>query len=139
MTTATSGVLASLRFPWPLLPVRNLLRVTGPQCVTGTRSAALKGTLTGNPPIPHLKRNLLFEKLAQKKPIQACKFRFLEQEIADPPVEAHSATGFDLAAHFALWSHQPLCPHMPSHLFPHHALLLRFVSLQRSTLISAAP
>ena len=114
------------------------MRVTGPQCVTGTRSAALKGTLTGNPPIPHLKRNLLFEKLAQKKPIQACKFRFLEQEIADPPVEAHSATGLTLllilrCGHTSRFAHT--CPLISFRITPCCCVLYRCSDLRSSQLL----
>jgi len=133
MTTATSGVLASLRFPW-LLPVRNSFASYGASMCNGYKKRGLKGYPYRESAHPSSQKKPIVRKTCSKETHPGLQISFSFEQ-ADPPVEAR----LDLAAHFALWSHQPLCPHMPSHLFPHHALLLRFVSLQRSTLISAAP
>ena len=51
-----------------------------------------------------------------------------------PTPYAHLATGLISLLLIVRCGHtSPFAPHMPSHLFPHHALWLRLVSLQRST------
>ena len=136
MTTATSGVLASLRFPW-LLPVRNSFASYGASMCNGYKKPAFKGYPYRESAHPSSQKKPIVRKTCSKETHPGLQISFSFEQ-ADPPVEAHSATGLTLllilrCGHTSRFAHT--CPLISFRITPCCCVLYRCSDLRSSQLL----